>query len=222
MPKSPFLWHRCEDVNAVTDQVFSTVGAPTYTAGYFNNGIDAESVFDHIKCSYPQPANPTDGFTLECWIEFTEGKGVGSWQGWVMILDNGVDNTDIIRIEFNQSYAAIQVRQDSLNKVIYRYSGITYNAGETHHVLVQVDKAGGANNRVKLYYDGSFETPSSYVNDSDWDITDASLTFYIGGSIVFTPAATIFNLDNVKLWDYVKSEVNDRFDERAGMNDWAA
>jgi hypothetical protein len=91
----------------------------------------------------------------------------------------------------------------------------TYSTNDIIHFAVTGDNTQGANSKIKLYINNTTQVFNSLIAGFDQVWIPVTNILYLGSSD-YNPAIT---MDNVKVYDYVKTDFSDRFDERGGMND---
>jgi hypothetical protein len=187
-------------------------GTQTYATAKFGNGLDSPTNANYVIF--------TNAITSP-----TQGK-FGFW--WKPKLNSAsAVNHDIINNENatpeqfhilwvgGGPYMEIYFWEGGYNSR-YRFTP-TFSANDLMYILIVFDANESATNRIKLYIDGSQETPSAIVNDSAWSFTNLDIKLrqiYFG--------ATDSILDNIKVEDNTgefQLVNNNRNNERFGLND---
>ena len=112
------------------------------------------------------------------------------------------------------SYYRVLVSELSPNRLTTYWRGVSFLKDEVYHIAYVVDRSLPGYDRVKLYLDGVEQTHYDHADsgnqpddfDKIWLLQQQSNAY--GGDFV---------IDNIKIWDYAKTDFSDRFDEAAGM-----
>ena len=209
-PSGLLFWHRMESAgSAETEQAMTWPGTPGFEPAKFGNG------------AYSNP----DGWTYtpgtNIWDDISIKKGcIEFWfkykyDGWT-----GYFSTYLCRY---LGLAGIVIRTDTGGLTLYTNWGpsitkpYTPAAGELHHVAYSWDKNGinGTDKKQIFYWDGaeigSDTTPIDPYMVHRGDIYDNFIINSYGGG----DFSTQYAMDNIKIWNYAKTDFSDRFNERA-------
>jgi len=235
--KPPVVANRLGSLSQVNNSVIGVNGAidgtVTYSSVKFDNGADTGTVRNNrvvfLETSGTLLPN-TDQYTVEYWCQPTWACTDSVAQDGVQHLLWGLhtdtsDSTDWEHINiFNGSsyWYSKTPSGTELNPRLDTISGLTWTASEIFHIAWVVDKngIGGGSDTLRVYKNGT-----SIFNYTGSRTTGASSTiksFVLGSYDNFTAGAsagakTVF--DNVRLYDYAKTDFSDRFNERGGFND---
>lgn len=217
MPKPPTLWNRMGSTtqlsNSVVGQNLSQTGTPTHPSGKFGNAYDP-AVSNYSTFTQDLSGNGTHrAGTIEMWVDFND-PGVTTQY---MIVGNSDDvSPNQWSIFFNRG-AALDLD--------WRFGGAQLGCngfdsfyGTTFHIAFVWDRDGieGGSDIRRIYKDGSQLASSTATIGADTLYTNSTL--YIGIRHSNTNPWTDW-IDNFKLFDYAKTDFNDRFNERGSMND---
>jgi len=212
-PSGLLFWHRMESAgSAETGQAMTWPGTPGFEPAKFGNG------------AYSNP----DGWTYtpgtNIWDDISIKKGcIEFWfkykyDGWT-----GYFSTYLCRY---LGLAGIVIRTDTGGLTLYTNWGpsitkpYTPVAGELHHVAYSWDKDGinGTGKYQIFYWDGSEiasdTTPIDPYMVHRGDIYDNFIINSYGGG----DFSTQYAMDNIKIWNYAKTDFSDRFSEGPSYN----
>jgi hypothetical protein len=182
-------------------------GTPTYEAVKFGNGTRIGSADYHTVSDI---AIGSTAYTLEFWTKPVADQATNSY------IFHWVTGAGKISYETQQYSGQLRIGQvDSGGgyDVLYYFTP-TWTAGEVWHCAMVFNSGAGAGNRCKLYKNGVEISADSTPQDNTW--SDSNLTLlpkdnYSGGNT--------WAIDNIKIYDYAKTDFSDRFNERSGLND---
>jgi hypothetical protein len=224
MPKPPALFTRCEDDNAflkpVTGSALAKTGTPTYAAGRFGNGVEGVNNAywlcspDNIFASGNNQAG-----AIRFW--WKPAAGFDAVNNALFYFSNNVSNTPGVYTYIVGSGAimrtSVQVISGVQNTIDLATN--TFVAGTQYHMAVVWDMAGigGGADVARVYKDGvDVGSSGNACPVRLWPANCGSL-----GNYYHIPAGNQVRgiIDNFKIYDYAKTDFNDRFNERGGMND---
>ncbi len=205
------LWNKLGSISEVTTSSFGTnmsiVGTPTYAAGVFGNGVRV-TANNHLEI--PSSCLLSNKGTVEMWV--TPDVGFSSAQRFLFEVVNNVGASIGTYFYYDSSFSAGQkfCFVASPNNCYGPEAGVT-NAGVAVHVAAVWDFSGigGGPNTIRIYTNGvaaisvSPTTPMTFKPNGtmrlgvSWDNTRA----YLGV------------IDNLKIWNYAKTNFSDRFTE---------
>jgi len=224
MPKQPILWCRLgsatELVQPPVGPVWTNVNNATYVSNKFGNGLYCASSQVYAKSTLTSSFTTEKG-CIECWVKLNyalinsdiQVNGV-----YIFSVATSIGGTDRIYIlpwgDNNKIYAFV-------GGAFAAFGGTSLNLGanELAHWALVWDRSG---------INGTLEKVQLYVNGAKLGGTTTSPTYYDLNNNVFV-AGNIASqaqqypiygsLDNLKWYDYAKTDFRDRFNERGGMND---
>lgn len=227
MAKSPILFNRLESdavaQKSVIGNALTPTGSTAYDTGYFGQaykGINnAYLKFDAVDYW----TNPDDPGTIDYWWFCPSGWTPATGYLHVSVLSSA-----------GSGYGQINIREDLATSGIRFYltetgvgSDLDYTLPDTdiginswHHIALCWDNNGidGGANKSRVYFDGILKGSSNTTWDYSHDWTTPDSYSCVGGY----PIANYYireRMDNVKFYAYAKTNFNDRWAERGGLND---
>lgn len=222
--KEPRIWNRLGSNIQVQNSVLGIDGAwtgtPTYNAGKFGNGSYSNSNSNYI--TLPDTSFSPNQFTFDFWFktDYNVTNGVPSDASRHALVTYYLSNSARVAIEFS-SATGFYVSYIGTSPINYiTTTGLTFSSGVIQHfgIVYDSNQIAGSADYFRLYWNGSL------LNNS----TSSGGTMASGGNIhaliMFFSGAPFTNpmdglIDNLKIYDYVKTDFTDRFNERGGMND---
>lgn len=219
MSREPIVFNRLEDSNCfpVVGPSWTVGAGTTFPTGYFGNGILGTSA-GHGAYAYVENILPNnDAGTLECWWD----KKTTPSGYFAMLGDVGLTNR--FEVEYgivgSELWLVILKRTSPPDYIRYKVAYSTISDG-WHHIACCWDRSGigGGANTCRAYIDGVQVGSSNTVIaaetfPSNYPITAGAI--YQSGLLAPSNGAC----DNIKLYDYAKTDFSDRFYDRGGMND---
>lgn len=219
--REPIVWLRCETAGKnLMGTDFSVNGSPVISSAKFKNGFTSSDT-DYIYTTNSTLIDALrDKGTLECWIKHTNdiSSSATDWkQFWA--FEGSSSYQCRLGKWSNQSKVAVYWNS---NHYMYSYR-ILENCNEwvngaLVHYAVAWDKDGidGGSDTLKLFIDGVARGSSSAaIGSMTGAISRLNIGVYLTGNLI--SSQSIF--DNVKIYDYAKTDFSDRFNERGGLND---
>jgi hypothetical protein len=192
-------WWKLEDRLSEDGPDFTETGTPSYSAGKFNNGVSGLTNLIYLTSTNAM-TNSNRG-TIEFW--WKPGYNSASTTNAAMFHH-------VTSWEFSMWWVGAQQLFD-----IYFYNGgyktryafaPSFSSGQFYHIAISWDASAGAGLKIKMYLDGTPVTVDSILLDSTWSAP--TLDLKISGVYDGNVNAQI---DNIKLWDDVKTDFSDRF-----------
>ncbi|MDD4924654.1 MAG: LamG domain-containing protein, partial [Dehalococcoidales bacterium] len=191
--------------NHGTMYYMSTSTSGGWSQGKVGRALSFDLIDDYVDCGDDSIFSFAGAFTLEAWIKADSRVG-GANAGIVGRAFNPALYVDIrympnIRIHFYNSSASVQY--------LFTKGGYSVSRNEWHHIVGTYDPAAGSNN-MKLYIDGVLDnvatktvvpTPTANL------LIGKGETDFFGGLI-----------DDVKVYNYVRTAEQVRADYNAGMS----
>ncbi len=196
--KPPILWNRmCDDTNLIQSVIgtnFTKTGTPTYSSVKFNNGINGDSA-NYGNLGYVLPAT----FTIEFWLKYNHAKAD---MGNKYFLRGGV-----VGINFQFWIGSIYPDIQNGNKIQSQFVLPDYNANDIVHWGTIFDMT--ATPKVRFFYNGNEISVNGIWYGGDWTGSNTNLSTQGEAGWI----------ENLKIYEYAKTNFDDRFNERGGMND---
>lgn len=199
-------------------------GQPMYAPGKFGNAMLHQSAAQNYA-RFNSVLSKEDVFTIEFWLKTAynvpdgiPGDGLYNLNPYYIISgddhNTGFAGTVGWKMQFNASVYKGWPPYSSL----YRWNTF-WQADEWHHIAVVYDSAAGQGQYIKYYFDGVLKPMASAVADNSWQIEQA-MDLILG---CFTqpdsaPIGADAAIDNVKIYNYAKTDFSDRFTEDGGPN----
>jgi hypothetical protein len=178
------------------------VGTPTYESVKFGNGIVGNSS-NYAKFS----VNSGRG-TIEFYCKMAINYNTLVNTNFTTTTGNGGINF----YQSNQGYIGCWIYSDSGNS--QPASGYSFNyenlwsTDDILHIALTFDNSLGANEKIKVYINGVIQPFRAILAGFDQVWTPSYIEHTICNS-----ATPIGSMDNIKVYDYVKTDFSDRFDE---------
>lgn len=221
---SPILFNRCGSAvqlnNSITGPGFAITGTPVYITGQFGNAMYVTGT-DYARITINSIMANNDRGAIECWCKKeTTFSVAGTYFGFEnLITGDWVVRT--VSISANVTQLAIGVAGVT-SYLDFRLDTSGLSAGEWFHAAICWDRSG---------IDGGANTGRAYVNGSLMASTNTAISQVVFGAgygmrlgnnpVGAAPLGTERGTDNFKIYGFAKTNYNDRFDERGGMNDFA-
>ncbi len=203
MERPPILFNRLQSSSELASNVIGSAllvesGTVAYAAGMFGDAISLVGTGNIEDLSFTWP---TGSWAIEAWIFATGSNAVKRW--FTNVDGNGL-STDFWLRETGAGFLNIWDGQVETTTA----TSVNRNVWD-HYALVWDDP----NTTITAFKNNS----SFYSNNAGASPTWKS-ELYIGGK---NGSGERFDgkIDNIKIYDYLKNDFNDRFNERAGMND---
>ncbi len=209
--KPPILWNRLEDDSSVQKSIIGVNGTingtVSYASGKFGNGLSNNTFSPDNSVTFTNAyTSSSNSMTIEFWWKPTYSSSDANYHTLL------TTSTGKIHIFWNAAVKKIGIYL-GLDAVLYNFA-ITFSANQLQHIGAILNVNGGVGQRLKLYQDGNSLSATIQL-EAVWT-TLGTITFK-------TCSATFENVnavvDNLKIYDYVKTNFDDRHDERGGMND---
>ena len=221
MPKPPIEFNRIESDSGVAASVagsgYSITGSPAYAAGKYGNGINvpANNSGLVVCTSYLGDILKTQG-TIELWYK----PVYASTDGTLRFITGGYGTPGPTGVTLHYIYwrDGKFYFQTAKNHLHQTATAVSFSAGEWIHLAGVWDDAGinGGANRTQLYVNGvlkGYYSGAIVIVGAEWN----GIMNIVGFS--HTTASGYGVNDNIKVYDYAKTDFSDRFNERGGMND---
>ncbi len=222
----PILFTRCEDDTAFTQPVMSSVsspftklGTPTYAVGKYDNGLQGT-----INAGYS--FDPTGFYSnndigcMEFW--WKPAAGYDASDQWLCGGFDGAAGKFGVFVRITGSGSTLNMRVHVTGGTAYLNYTVgtgTFSIGTNYHLAITWNRSGigGGGNYSEAFVNGSSVSASSTA-------IPAGVFGANGCGIACYPTllATHYTrgvIDNMKLYDYDKTDFNDRWNERGGLND---
>jgi hypothetical protein len=224
MSKPPVVWHRLEDVNHVIGPTWTETGTAVFSAGKFGDGNSADTTSNYISTQYNPATYPTDQCTITLSWKPDYTSEVGSPRDGHLISWNYNSQEDWLRTDtdsFGGGNIAVATRTSNTHRTWYYWTTPGWTSGVNYDIGIVLDSTQGAGGKIKLYFNGVDQGAPTILlgRDSAWTFSNTQ-TMYLGkiGWGLGTPGSNGV-VDNLKIFDYVKTNFDDRHSERGSMND---
>lgn len=230
MPKPPIFWDRME--GSTTKEVINNIAPTThgtvdYTTGYFGNGVRCDSNGEGIDYNgWASNFNSfiDSAFTIEFYVQTTYnvingthdiGDGSVRYFFWA-----SVNTSNFIQLQISAAHMGFFGRYNGTNRfLVSTDASLDWSAGDWVHLACVADASGidGGANTMQLYFNGSQVGSLS----TGLGTTSGTYAEWIIGTVTGYAANSHVNgiIDNLKIYDYAKTDFSDRYRERGGMND---
>lgn len=222
----PILWCRLESSTSkelINNYSVVVTGAPTFSSGKFGNGAYSNNNSHYINITSIPLSKINNGakYTIELWLktDYNVTNGIPA-DGLVHdVFSFLTDTSQQINFYF---YPADAFYFDATVGPGYykRITAPTWTASNLIHFAFVFNKDGidGGSDKIRVYVGNSLIfNSSSFTSGSYVDLTGTSFTLRLlgrAGSYVFKGQQ-----DNIKIYDYAKTNFLDKENERGGMND---
>lgn len=216
MPKPPVFFSRAgsdlEWSSPVVGSAASKVGTPTYSAGVFGNGIDTATGIS--SAGHQEISVDVDGVgTIEFSVipSFAHNDGVRHDWMYDWHFNSGYEfyKTTTNRI------AIFITNQSAVPYISYEFTLNSFASGDKVHFGIVVDRSASAGNKCAVWQNNVALTLATSTDGSGGDYGTGPFWFSFGK----IPIANTSVVDNIKIYDYKRTEFADYRDERSGMND---
>lgn len=223
-----FFFNRLESDAVVGQSVVgvngSILGSPTYSANKFGNGTDS--------CTTTKTPYFTDAitqaqlnsiFTFECWWKPPYDSTSNTADSIATFGNDGLTQICIVHaypsLGTGGHITVYCIKESPATGSIYTWaSSESWSANEEVRIGVIFNASGGAGNRLRLFVNNveqSSPTILGYGGDAQWTMPSNG---------ILKPCSPSFGInssrvDNYKLYNGAKTDFNDMFDERGGLND---
>lgn len=217
---SLILYNRLESANSISviGGTATTTGSPTFEACKFGNGCKSSSNSNYNTFTITAASiNNALKYTIEFWgiplWNCTNGGSAdGAYHNAVGLLS---DSGKFVDFYYYQSDAFYY----DAGTFFWRNadSGQTWTSGDVVHYAYVVDSSGiaGSSDKARCYINGALAGASTTIALTS--IGGTNVTLYVTNSRgAGTWKGTV---DNIKVYNYAKTDFSDRFNERGGMND---
>jgi len=159
---------------------------------------------------------PTDNCTIEFWWVPDHDED-GSYQVFFNVgntkYPSGLSEWLFIGFFTDPAEFTVLTRDSSTYRSEY-YWHVSYVADTPYHFSVVLDSSAGSNQRIKFYLNGVNQgTGSIYAGrDSAWSMSNSNYARIASGLNIETPLCE-GPIDNLKIWNYKKTDFSDRFRE---------
>jgi hypothetical protein len=220
------IWNRCGNLNQLNNSDigldFSLTGSVTYEKSRFGMGVDTPGGANYPSLSYDTSIYPVDDFTVELWwVPDFDRDGTDPAYGALAFFGIGTGANNMLFANKIQNasnkYIQIATRDSATWRSDYSFNLNNYSAGDLQHFAFIFTSSGGVGGKLRLFQNGvEISGTPAPSRDSVWNITGTH-TLYIGKQ----PNATglwgsLGPVDNFKLFDRVKTDFSDRFNEGFG------
>jgi hypothetical protein len=223
MAKKPILWNRLgSDTQAFNSPLgpnLTKEGNSAYTTGQFGNGYQGGGSSDALSFPANDIWNNNQVGTTELWWKPTAGWDTGG-SGIIAIGDTVSDAYHRIFANNGDSNVWFEFSISGGSRYLWRKNPMTnFSAGTWYHLAIVWDANGidGSSDKSRNYIDGVIDSTDSTAIPND--TFGNSLNESAIGNIDSRTLPLIGVVDNIKCYDYAKTDFNDRFNERGGLND---
>lgn len=219
----PVLWNR---LGSIQEVIMSEIGPGGIPRGSFNfehevqfgKGFTPNTGRAGSGVDFPTTVADPERGAIEFWAKFYDlprayRYGVygfvnaSHWSHNVLSFDwyNGTMQGDTGKLQF------VLVFNGQGRVLEYRPFGPELD--EPVHLAVVWDRGGieGSGDYMRIYVDGEIVAANS--QDHDWGASNTSGTFRVGAPWDNDFQTDRYTLDNLKVWDFAKTDFSDRFDE---------
>ncbi|MFC1517987.1 LamG-like jellyroll fold domain-containing protein, partial [Candidatus Margulisiibacteriota bacterium] len=210
------LWNKLgSDAQVTASEVgedFTIGGTPAYEAVEFDDGARLVSASEILSIANMAGFNKDEG-TVEMWFKF-KGSNTGITEHvdmWMM-----GENSNL------RFYAYQDINQDAI--MFHSHGGTvgtlasvksslsSWNDGDIKHVAFVWNKD-WTSKRARIYFDG-VDVSAIHTYNNDWTSSDfSSDEFQLGYTIASASEADKGVFDNIKVYNYAKTDFSDRFVE---------
>jgi hypothetical protein len=234
-PSGPVLWNKLGSLDEVQNSEvganFVVEGNVGFTDGVFGNGFFSTGHwYLGNRIIIPENGLQLDpqGGTIEAWVMYPQDPIVWAYKyGMFGILDGpyqsgpGRDNT--------LGQQVVNFIGDGVTGDLYTYyvgvnfgNGVSveipnidqvFQPGDFHHVAIVWEKDGidGSSNRIRVYIDNVLMGSS---DDNNWGTDpDVGNRHTVAKGAGFDDGTPAYVIDNLKVWNYARTDFSDRFNE---------
>ena len=226
MPKEPILFSRLGSTSQVTTSVVGASGSEAaganYAAGKYGNGLNSNGVTAYV--SYPTTtAYSGNAGCIESWIKpvgfsITNGSTSADYR-WVYSLTADANNwIDLIlgatgflpRIKSATAFGGF-------GSTYQTHASFDVADGENFHLATVWNTAGiaGGSDIVRVYFNNLLIANTTTAAPAPVGSCVLDVGIYAQG--YSNPLGGV--VDNLKIYNYAKTDFSDRLNERGGMND---
>ncbi len=223
MPE-PIYYSRCEAddsfLNPVIGDVLTKLGTPTYSAAKFDNGVDGVDGAQWFKKPYLTLADNSKG-CFEFW--WKPGANFATVPGWLFSWDTTPSTNGYPAVHFTNHTSGPRfwcANRGGISVLSYNHPNVNYGVGTLVHHAMSFDVNG---------IDGGAKTCIAFVNGIE---VASSTTAYTPTTAHATRQDIAINgigvaptlegqgvVDNVKIYDFAKTDFSNIEAERDTLND---
>ena len=194
------------------------VGTPNYSTVHFNNGVgNFPSESTHIKFDDLFSTNNYSEFTIEFWFKWNStgtadysvisgSQSSSAWgnTNWYILINGEGPGTCSINVVFVFN---------AIDYILYGWNA-TFNIGDIDHLAVTVDLSKTDGERIKLYRNGVDLGNPDWANVNTNPHSTYKFPSYTRiGQSTFNSWLLTSYADNLKIYNYTKTDFSDRFTE---------
>ena len=212
------LWNKLGSTTEVQNSEIGVngiiMGTSSFQACQFGNGfVRQQALNDYIK--FPSALATANQYTIEFWTSFSGAvpSSISPALPVYMVTYSNFNQTFYgdLRVSSDGQITASLSPTRTTYSVIYRWYGYSWPANEKHHMAFVFDKTASAGNRIKFYFDGVLQTGPTLSMDNTWTCNQA--VNVIAGVTMPSFTGSDVTLDNLKIYQGVKTDFSDRFTE---------
>jgi hypothetical protein len=224
MPKNPILWWRAQDSiscviggSGIVEDSYSTV----YANGLFGRCMDFTTAAGSGKGDYVAYTVPTSG-TFECWVK-TNGWSLSSSTNltstgsdyFLFAYSNGAYRPPYFYIQVLNGGGVRYEMAGNSGSISAIQTGISIPASTWFRFACTWNS--GSNVNYSTYWNG---VQKHNITGSVTHNGSSAIRLYIGKNEDSDAVSNCY-YDNIKVYNFTKSNYDDMFNERGGMNDVA-
>jgi len=181
------------------------VNGPTWTQGKYGSALSFDGVNDYVDAGNQQNLQITGPITITAWVKTSN---VTSYNGIVTkyYAENGKRGFALEFNPFNPTGGGLRfiISRDGTSTSIVSTNEVSIN--EWEHIAATYDGS-----TMKLYVDGILKSNANY----DAGIYNTSEKLFLGRNVGYSSLNGL--LDDIKIYDYARTEEEIRLDYNAGM-----
>ena len=181
------------------------VNGPTWTQGKYGSALSFDGVDDYVDAGNQQNLQITGPITITAWVKTSN---VTSYNGIVTkyYAENGKRGFALEFNPFNPTGGGLRfiISRDGTSTSIVSTNEVSIN--EWEHIAATYDGS-----TMKLYVDGILKSNANY----DAGIYNTSEKLFLGRNVGYSSLNGL--LDDIKIYDYARTEEEIRLDYNAGM-----
>jgi hypothetical protein len=221
------FWNKLGSTTEIQNSEVGVDGTIVGTCGYspvqFNNGVGAfSSTSSFVKFDSLFGTNAYSALTIEYWFKWVN-TGTSDYFPFFVRDDPAVTAPYSFYIGVNGMTAttaivSIQLQLPSGAYVLTSWY-VNFTAGQIDHIAWNIDFTRPVNQKIKLYVNGVDQGAPSDLNSESGGITSYRMPRYalVNSGSVGSGIAMPSYMDNLKIWDYAKTDFSDRNTENAGF-----
>lgn len=212
--KKLILWNKLSDNSSVQNSIIypknileAIAGSPDYESCKFETGVELNSTSKYVVFQNLPSLNEKG--TVEIWIKTLFAYSTGSDRFLFDTYSGSTGNRFFIYYHQAQDKWYTGFRNTADDSYYYAYSAVSsHSIGDLIHIAVSWDVNGlsGTSDIFNIYVDN---TPGTANTNSDID-PDLSNDLYMGTNGSFTSSTGYSIFDNLKIYNYGKTDFSDR------------